>query len=182
MNKQTFENLIQLITGKNLSVNENFIELNSEYSIFLNDVYNFTFKTPKKLDSLLSSFINQYCNKFKEVMPKYLEMFKFKHESMYMKHHLKSKYTLLDEIKENFNKDAFLIDYCKYGFYTTDYGIGIFVQYLTDRIFTNMENFLNLKKIPYSLEYSEKEFVLRFKIKVNKDFHNNLLNEFNNIK
>lgn len=48
MEKENFENLIKLVTGKNLSVTSNNIELETEYSIFLNDEFNFTFKTPKK--------------------------------------------------------------------------------------------------------------------------------------
>jgi hypothetical protein len=50
MEKENFENLIKLVTGKNLSVTSNNIELETEYSIFLNDEFNFTFKTPKKID------------------------------------------------------------------------------------------------------------------------------------
>jgi len=48
MEKENFENLIKLVTGKNLSVTSNFIELETEYSIFLENEFNFTFKTPKK--------------------------------------------------------------------------------------------------------------------------------------
>ena len=180
MEKENFENLIKLVTGKNLSVTSNNIELETEYNVFLDNEFNFTFKTPKKIDALLSSFINQYCSKAKIVEQKYLDLFKFKRLNMYMKHHCKNKFSLMNDIKENFNKTDFINQYCKYGFYCTDYGIGIFVQFLTDKTFNLLENFLTNKNIPFSLEYSDKEFVLRFKIKVDKSFHNSILTEFNN--
>jgi len=181
MEKENFENLIKLVTGKNLSVTSNFIELEKEYNVFLDNEFNFTFKTPKKIDSLLSSFINQYCNKAKIVEQKYLDMFKFKRLNMYMRHHCKTKFSLMNDIKENFNTTDFIREYCKYGFYSTEYGIGIFVQFLTDKSFTLMEKFLTNKNIPFVLEYSEKEFVLRFKIKLNRDIHFMLLNEFKTV-
>lgn len=180
MEKQNFETIIKLITNRDLTINttNNIVELNKQYSIYYNGIFNFTFKTPKHYDSLLSTFINQYSKKFKQVQQKYIDLFNFKNQNAYMKNHCYTSVMLLDEIKENFKKDSVINYYSRYGFYSTEYGIGIFVQFLSEQSFDNMEKFLLSKNIPYSLEYSTKEYVLRFKIKVSKDFHQNLLENF----
>lgn len=178
MEKQLFENLINQITNRNLTIKSNTIDLNSEYQVYHNDKPNFIFKTPKKIDSLFSSFISQYTKKFKQPQQKYIDLFNFKNDSLYLKHHCFTESMLLSEIKQNFKNESVLRFYSKYGFYSTDYGIGIYVQFLDTKIFDSMEKYLSNNNIPFTLEFSEKEYVLRFKINVNKDFHENLLKDF----
>lgn len=182
MNIHKFNSLISLITNKSLFVNCSEVDLEVDY---LYEIYEkienedkikfaFDFKTSKNIDRFLSTFITQFCNKYKE------QLDEFKDKKHYtLSHHLKSKYILLEEIKSNFKNEDFLNNYSKFGFYSTNYGIGIFTQYLSSdsisKIADQLSDSLIKKSIPFFNELSKKEYVYRWVINLSKEIHYTLI-------
>jgi len=71
---------------------------------------------------------------------------------------------------------------CKYGFYTTEYGIGIFCYFSTDGVINSIEKmkkYLLSKNIPFKNEFSDARWVFRFVLNLDKPKHELLLNSFN---
>lgn len=178
-----FNTLIQSITNEKIMVynsSDEQLNLNSSYSIIATEknkddkyIFEFEFKTPKNIDKLVSSFINQFCKKFKKNLP---EFERYGRNSL--RHHRYSEDGLLTLIKDRFNDLSFIDFYCKYGFYSTNYGIGIYVPFLDIKYLNRMDSFLRSNNIPYRNELSKKELVYRYVININKEYHYNLLNEF----
>ena len=87
----------------------------------------------------------------------------------------------MEQIKENLNDSSIEETLCKYGFYETNYGIGIFVlfsgKYELNAI-EKMAAYLRAKNIPFHNEFSYARWVYRFVININKDIHAALLNSF----
>jgi hypothetical protein len=177
-----FNTLIQQITNEKIMIhwdNEP-IELDCIYTVVSIEknkdnkhYFEFEFKTPKNIDKLVSSFISQFCSKFKKNLPQFE-----KYGRNSLGHHRYSKDGLLSIIKDRFMDESFITFYCKYGFYSTNYGIGIYVPYLDIKYLDRMDVFLNNSNIPYKNELSKKEFVYRYVINIDKDYHSILLNKF----
>jgi hypothetical protein len=182
-----FNTLINTITNMNCDIiqysdiTENTeIIGNTEYFIVVNELgiinKGFIFKTPKNLDNLVQSFINQFCTKLKKQKIEFIGM---KHFTL--SHHLENNYTLKNIIIHNFTNKETLNTYYKYALYPTTYGIGI-STYLIDveKLKINaLFDFLELNKIPFKNEFSEKEFAFRFKISKDIEFNKSILSKLN---
>ena len=88
----------------------------------------------------------------------------------------------MDQVEANFNNPDITTGLKRYGFYATEYGIGTFIlfasRYVEQSIF-EMTEYLKQQGIAFSNEFSEKRWVLRFKINASKQIHEGILNSFN---
>jgi len=206
MKTRNFEKLIQSITGRDFTIDttENEIVPDTEYRIFRilpigkNKIW-FNWKSPKTEEKFLKTFITAFCNKYKEPNPKcydkiyggvqYLwdDKTEEQKEFCYYNHssNMYHKDRLLEQVKENFASPILKGVLIEYGFYSTLYGVGTFALWMTKPVIESIErmsSFLQSKGIPYANEYSDAGWVLRFKINLTKELHNELLNEFSQIK
>ena len=202
MKTKNFIKLINAVTGRDFQTNAGEeIKLNSEYYVFkilpINQMkIGFMFKTPKREESLIKSFITQYSNKYLEPNPakydgryggiKWENKTDAEKEFAYMHHrsNMYSKQFLLGQLKENAVKVGTQYTFSYYGFYSTNYGIGLYVlfSFNPELAVNRMRKFLDQKGIPYHNEYSDAKWVYRFVININKDIHEALLGEFSNLK
>lgn len=206
MKTKKFNLLINSITGRNLIIkttDEN-LQPETEYYIYkelplTNSHTGFIWKTPKVEDKFLKTFITAFCSKYKEPNPRaydwsartYGEKAKWENKTEIereyaYRHHssnMFSKNCLMEQLQANFNLPETEIAMLKYGFYPTEYGIGIFVLFAGERelkAVTEMKKHLIANSIPYSNEFSEARWVLRFKLNLTKDTHTKILNQFSN--
>jgi hypothetical protein len=203
MQTKQFNGLIQIVTGRDLTIKTNDLELEfeKEYYVFrklpiTGRTVSFYWKTPKSDEKMLRSFITAFCSKYREPNPAkygpcsiYTEAKTWdqkteeEREHCYMHHstNMYSKERLLEQVQANFNSPEITDGLIKYGFYPTEYGVGIFVVFETDyvkRAVNAMYNFLKKKGIPFSNEYSDARWVFRFKLNLTKQVHQNLLTGF----
>jgi len=206
MKTQNFEILIQSLTKREFTIDTTDIEIkvDSEYCIYRilpvsKRKISFNFKTPKNEENLLRSFINQYCKKYREPNPAnytghycgtYNPNDAWENKSDEEKefcyyHHASNMFspkTLGEQIKENLNDPSIEYVLCKYGFYETNYGIGIFVlfsgKYEMGAI-EKLSNYLIERNIPFKNEFSSAKWVYRFILNLQKDIHKNILSSFN---
>jgi hypothetical protein len=203
MKTENFIKLVQSFTGRDFQVETNDLELESEktYSIYRYTPIkkykiSFDFKVPKNEESIIKSFINTFCNKYKEPDPanydgKYAndpkdkwEFFTDEQKENCYFHHSSNmfyKTDLMEQVKENLGKSEIEDVLCQYGFYHTLYGIGIFIllggQYELNAI-DRMKKYLSEKNIPFKNQLSDAHWVFRFVININKDVHKSLLTNF----
>jgi len=206
MNKNNFEKLIQSITKRPLIIDTTDSEIlnDKEYFVYkvlplTNRKIYFKWKTAKTDEKMLLSFITAFTNKYKEPNPKaydysaktYGEKYKWENRTEIDKeyaygHHTSNMYSkecLLKQIEDNFSTPEMKTALIKYGFYSTEYGIGIFAFWETECVLnaiSEMKKYLHSLSIPFSNEYSDARWVYRFKLGINKDIHSNLINEFSN--
>lgn len=207
MKTQQFQKLIQSVTGRPLTIvtNSEEITLESTLRIFRpwksdQDALAFEWKTPKKEDSLLRSFITAFCSKYREPDPAtysrncsaYGDTWA-RHEeawnnpetrwncSLWNHHaeHMVTKEKLKAQVISNFtNFDA---GTARLGFYETHYGIGIFTIYGGDWVqksLSAMSDYLTSKAIPYRNELSDAGWVTRYVMNIDKTAHASLLSAF----
>lgn len=202
MRTENFQNLIQNITGRNLIIETTDAELLTEKEYLLCVTFPvtgirsaFTWKTPKAEEKMLRSFITSFASKYREPNPKsynYQYGDKFytweektpeqKEQCIYHhRTHQFSKEDLLQQITDNFNKEGIQDALIKYGFYNTEYGIGIFCFFETEYVrgaIQKMKDFLNSISVPFANEYSDARWVYRFKLNLSKEQHGNILKQF----
>jgi hypothetical protein len=205
MQTSNLTKLIQSLTGRPFIVgtkDEN-IQLEKEYFIYhvlpiSQRKVGFIWLTPKTPEKLLKSFITAFCNKYKEPNPRAYDYsartygpsalyenktpeekeFCFYHHSSNMY----SKQCLMEQIKFNFDLPEFEKVLLRYGFYPTEYGIGIFILFVNNSVSTavkKMSEFLKAQNIPFSNELSDAQWVLRFKLNISKEKHTQILQSFN---
>lgn len=200
-----FNTLIQKITGRELVIDTTDPEIThgKEYNIYkvlpiTRRSVSFTWKTASIDERLLRSFITAFCSKYREPNPaaydysaktygeRYLWANKTEEEREYAyMHHTSNMYNkeqLLSQIHANFNSKEIEETLLKYGFYTTEYGIGIFCFWETPQIvncINAMKGYLNQNLIPFKNEFSDARWVFRFKLNISKEAHNQILNAFN---
>lgn len=201
MNAQKFTKLIQAITGRDFVIDSTDKEIipDKEYVISRTlpitgrPVY-FSWKTAKTDEKLLRSFITAFCGKYREPNPASYEYYGEGHwtkmsdkekEGAYSHHssHMYRKEDLLAQVQENFGKEGMEEILEKYGFYATEYGIGIFAFWETDavvRSILKMKSYLKIKGIPYANEFSDAKWVYRFKLNIGKENHQLLINALTN--
>ena len=154
----------------------------------------FKFKAPKNEESFIKTFINTYCNKYLEPDPKAYdgkyygskswEQMSDKEKEFAHLHHrsnMKNKETLLEEIKANLEKSDIEAILLNYGFYHTNYGLGIFVLFAGTYEMSSinkMRTFLESQHFTFSNEFSDKRWVYRFKLNLSKDLHLSILKKF----
>mgnify|MGYP003609017569 CR=1 FL=1 len=201
METNKFISLIQNITGRNLQIDtqDEILQFEKEYYVFIvlpitdRKIY-FKWVTPKTTDKFLRSFITSFTTKFFQPNPSnYNGRYGSKWEDMdekqreYAYHHhrsnMYSKNELLEQIHGNFNSDNICNTLIKYGFYSTEYGIGIFALWATDGVLNaiqKLKQYLQSKNIPYTNEYSDARWVYRYKLGLDKNTHTSILNNFSN--
>lgn len=206
MNTLNFQNLIQKITSRQLIIDtqDNEIMLDKEYFVYkhlpLTDrkIY-FKWKVAKTEEKVLKSFITAFTTKYKEPSPKaydyagrvygekalWINKTEMGKEQAYWHHssNMYSKNDLREQIEANFNDSSITETLTKYGFYNTDYGIGIFILFNTNFVVdavNKLSNYLKNQNIPFANEYSEARWVYRFKLGLSKEQHKSLLLKFSN--
>lgn len=202
-----FEKLIQAVTGRPLTLSGNAeeIPLNSTIAIFRprkigETVRAFEWKTPKKEDSLLRSFITAFSSKYHEPDPetysrdcptygdtwkRYEDAWKNPEThwscSPWSHHasHMLSKEKLRKQVEVNFSN--FDSGMARLGFYSTNYGIGLFTIYggpWVENSLAEMAKHLEIQKVPFTNELSEAGWVTRFLIGLEKPAHSRILGNF----
>jgi hypothetical protein len=203
MYTSNFQNLIRLVTARDFIIRTNEAELQTETEYFIYRILpvsgrsvSFYWKTPKSEDKFLRSFITAFTSKYREpnpaayttcspyFSPSWSEMTAEKQEFAYMHHssNMYSKNDLLKQVEENFTKDGISTGLIKYGFYNTEYGIGIFCFWMTagvEKAILTMKAHLQKLSIPYTNEFSDARWVFRFKVGLTKETHLNLINSLN---
>ena len=179
MNKINFENLVSEIVGKKIKIykpeNEHdkytlyfssfdILEPSKKYGIEIEGNILYDFKTTKKIETFIKSFINQHIKKYE------LKQFIFKDGDFINP----SKNDVIKKYKDQNRVN-------KYFYYTTLYGIGMFSFFTRDIIKANLEmaNYLQEKKISYYNEFSDAGWAYRFVINKDVKKHNELLKNFN---
>jgi hypothetical protein len=152
------------------------------------------FTTPKKEENLIRSFVNQFCKKYKEPDPScyngvypgstsWENMDDLSREYCYLHHssHMYNEKQLMEQIKMNMNDPKIEGALCRYGFYETNYGIGIFILFAGTyemNAINKMKCYLKNNNIPFANEFSEAKWVYRFLLNIDKDTHAAILNKF----
>jgi hypothetical protein len=202
MKTENFQNLIQSITGRSIVINTTDVELLNEKEYSLSVTFPvtgiksaFTWKTPKADEKMLRSFITAFCSKYREPNPKTYNyqygdrLYTWEEKTPEQKEwciynhrsHQYSKEDLMQQVTENFNKEGIQDALIRYGFYNTEYGIGIFCFFETSYVrgaIQKMNEFLKSISVPYVNEYSDARWVYRFKLNLTKEQHGNILKQF----
>jgi hypothetical protein len=201
MTTANFQNLIRLITDRDFSIKteDSELQFEKEYVIYRilpvsgRSVY-FIWKTPKSDEKMLRSFITSFTSKYREpnpanyttcspyFSPSWNEMTAEAQEFAYYHHssNMYSKEALLKQVEDNFSKDGISSGLMKYGFYNTEYGIGIFCFWMTAGVnsaINAMSKHLKALSIPFTNEFSDARWVYRFKIGLTKENHLSIINE-----
>ena len=203
---QNFQNLIQLVTGRDFIIDttDNEIFFEKQYEIIRvlpasKRAVGFSWKTPKSDEKMLRSFITAFTSKYREpnpanyktcapyFSPSWDQMTIEKQEFAYYHHssNMYSKDQLMKQVEANFSNSNISSGLIKYGFYNTNYGIGIFCFWMTEGVqkaIQIMKNHLTGLSIPYDNELSEAGWVLRFKIGLSKETHLNIINQLTTSK
>lgn len=201
MKTSNFQNLIQLVTGRDFSIDtpDTDLQFEKEYCIFrilpvTQRTISFMWKTPKTEDKMLRSFITAFTSKYREpnpaayttrapyFSPSWHEKTAKEQEYAYVHHssNMYSKEQLLKQVENNFSKESISSGLIRYGFYETMYGIGIFCFWMTEGVnsaINTMQNHLNKLSIPFTNEFSEARWVYRFKLGLTKETHLSIINQ-----
>ena len=179
MNKSNFENLVSEIVGKKITIykpesdckyslyfnNFETLEPSTKYGIHIEGNILYDFKTTKKVETFVKSFINQHIKKYELKKAIGFENGDFVYP------------TKNDVIKKY--KDQNRVN--KYFYYTTLYGIGMFSFFTKDVVQANIKltEYLQEQKISYHNEFSDAGWAYRFVINKDVNTHNELLENFN---
>lgn len=210
MKTENFTQLIRSITGRpfTLSIPIDFRdmrpageEITCETKYFVGyklpisgRLVGFDWTSAKSEEKMLRSFITAFTSKYKEPDPEtYIsdiygarawdEMTEEKRESAFGHHaaHMFSKEKLLEKVKASFSSPEIGPALIRWGFYETEYGIGIFSFWLTtsvSRSIQAMREFLANKNIAAREEFSDARWVYRFRVEASREIHKNLILEF----
>lgn len=202
MNTINFQKLIQAITGRDFTIQTDDLEIinGKEYKIYrilplTGYTISFTWKAALTNEKLLRSFITSFTTKYREPNPiAYNYSYGGTHyswesktdtekEYAYMHHrsNMFNKTDLMKQIEVNFKSEKMYNTMILYGFYATEYGVGIFSLFEFDSVIKavkQMKDYLNTKNIPFVNEYSDARWVYRFKLNLTKQAHEAILNNF----
>ena len=209
MKTENFQKLIHAATARPLTIHGAGEEIPLDTVIRIHRPYgrngaetchSFDWKTPKKEDSILRSFLTAFFSKYREPDPekydrncpcygdtwiKYAEKWEnpethwncalWGHHASNMIH----KDKLKKQVEGNFtNFDSGL---ARLGFYETNYGIGLFTVYggaWVRQALEDMGQHLAAREIPFRNELSEAGWVTRFVIGLDKPQHSAILGSF----
>jgi len=206
MKTEQFNNLIQIATGRDFKIATDKEELTNEMEYFVYRILPatgrkilFKWTAPKTEEKYLRSFITAFTTKYREPNPaaynhdanycygasKWTDKTPEQQEGAYYHHasNMYSKKELMEQVEANFNNPGITAGLNRYGFYATEYGIGTFVLFATRYVqqsINEMAAYLKSQNIVFSNEYSEKMWVLRFKINASKTIHEGILTSFSN--
>lgn len=202
MDKNNFQLLIQKVTGRYLIINtdDNEIINGKEYYIYVTLLIterkiSFKWKAALNDEKLLRSFITAFCTKHREPNPaSYNYTYGGKEyrwdwrtdeekEFAYSHHatHMYSKDMLMKQVEDNFSSPEMQTALLRYGFYPTEYGVGIFCFWATDPVIAaieQMKKHLSGLSIPFKNEFSDARWVFRFKLGLTKTSHAAIINDF----
>lgn len=202
MNTLNFQSLIQKVTGRNLIIDTNDIDIvnSKDYYVYVKlpltgRGISFKWKAAMNDEKILRSFITAFCSKYREPNPdsynytyggkeyKWNEKTDLEKEYAYSHHatHMYSKDMLMKQIEDNFSSPEMQNALLKYGFYPTEYGVGIFCFWATAPVLAaieQMKNHLSKLSIPFTNEFSDARWVFRFKLGLTKNNHTAILNDF----
>lgn len=210
MRTDNFTRLIQSVTGRpfTLSIREGFrdmkpageeIACESQYFVgytlpLTGRIIGFDWKTAKSDEKMLRSFITAFTSKYREPDPatyvsdpygakSWDEMTAEKRECAFGHHstHMLSKGKLMEQVKASFALPEMESALIRWGFYETEYGIGIFSFWLTasvNRSIEAMRAFLAKKGIAAREEFSDARWVYRFRVEASKEIHRALIASF----
>lgn len=210
MKTSQLQELIQAATGRPLTIHGAGVEipLASKVHIFrpygapgrAAETLAFEWKTPKKEDSILRSFITAFCSKYKEPDPATYSRNCSCYGDTWARYetpwndpathwicapwghhvsHMLSKAKLQDQVRANFA--TFDSGMARLGFYETNYGIGLFTVYGGAWITTalsDMARYLDSRGVPFRNELSEAGWVTRFVIGADKPQHAAILGSY----
>lgn len=203
MKTENFQNLINLITGRDFQIKTVDTELQFEKEYLIYRVLpvskrsvNFVWKTPKAEEKMLRSFITAFTSKYREPDPTAFNHFyggkeyrwewktDKEKEYAYCTHssNMYSKAELLKQVEDNFSNESISSGLIKYGFYNTEYGIGIFCFWMTEGVqkaINVMKQHLQKLSLPYTNEFSDARWVYRFKLGLTKESHLSIINQLN---
>lgn len=202
MIKNNFQALIQKITGRDFVIDTTDAEIvnGKEYCIYrilpaTKHNVRFYWKAAKTDEKLLRSFITAFTAKYREPNP---DCYNYTYGGKEYKWELKtdeekefayynhssrmySKDQLMKQVEANFSSPDMLPALLRYGFYPTEYGVGIFCFWLTDSAqaaITEMKKHLSKLSIPFANEFSDARWVYRFKLGIDKATHTSILSQF----
>lgn len=202
MKTENFIKLINAFTGREFTVDTDDKELVSGNKYYIYKVLplskrkiGFDFIIPKNEETIIKSFINTFCKKYLEPNPanydhkygdteyRWAEKTEEQKEFCYYNHrsNMYSPKTLMEQVKANLSNSDIEDVLYKYGFYTTNYGIGIFVLFSTIyelNVIKSMADYLRANNIPFRNEFSDARWVYRFVINISKEIHERLLDNF----
>ncbi len=202
MNTINFQKLIQAITGRDFLIQTDDLEIinGKEYKVYrilplTEYTISFTWKAALTNEKLLRSFITSFTTKYREPNPmaysrsygdtqyNWESKTDIEKEYAYMHHssNMFSKTDLMKQIEVNFKSETMYNTMILYGFYATEYGVGIFSLFEFDSVIKaikQMKDYLNTKNIPFVNEYSDARWVYRFKLNLTKQAHEAILNNF----
>lgn len=210
MKTESFTHLIRAITGRPFSICERISwretqpageTLCHEKTYFVSLVLpitgmtvGFDWKTPKHDEKMLRSFITAFTSKYREPDPvtydcyeggnRWEVMTPERRESAYRHHagHMLSKAKLLEQVQARFALPEMEAALNRWGFYETEYGIGIFCFWLTASTLNAMQKmrqYLAAKGLSAREEFSDARWVYRFRLELSKDMHRGILGQFN---
>ena len=208
MNTLKFEKLIQSATGRAFTIQKRLsfretgpapetLEHETIYFIGLTlplteMTVGFDWKTPKSDEKMLRSFITAFTSKYREPNPAtYIEdgvnrWESFSPERKEYAHnhhagHMFSKEDLLKQVENRFSCQEIESALNQWGFYETEYGIGIFCYWATPwviKAIDNMRRFLAEKGVAAKEEFSDARWVYRFRVEANREVHAGLIKSF----
>jgi len=213
MKTEHFQSLIQAITGRPFEIHirtswRDSRKADSElmpetryfvcYTLPLTGIcVGFDWDSPKSDEKFLRSFITAFSKKYLEPSPaayddtslggkKWEDRTPKERESAFLHHrsNMLSREQLLEIVEKNFESPQIETALIKYGFYETEYGVGIFCYFQTRHVLSAMDKmrkFLDKKNIAAREEFSDARWVYRFRIETQKAIHLALLKEFSAI-
>jgi hypothetical protein len=211
MNTANFTKLIQAVTGREFTVSERVTwreekpageTLEHEKIYFVartlpltGRTVGFDWKTPKSDEKMLRSFITAFTSKYREPNPEtyvrepsgygrnWSDLSPEQREGAYGHHvgHMFSKEQLLNQVQARFECPEIETALNQWGFYETEYGIGIFCYWETQFVrnaIARMRGYLSGLNVAAREEYSDARWVYRFRIETSREFHTATLKRF----
>jgi len=202
MNTNNFQSLIQKVTGRNFLIDTTDTEIvnGKEYWIYITlpvtkRNISFKWKAAMNDEKILRSFITAFCSKYREPNPAHYktcspyfspswdEMTAEKQEYAYMHHasNMYSKDQLMKQVEDNFSSNDMKSTLIRYGFYPTEYGVGIFCYFASAPVISaidEMKKYLSGLSMPFKNEFSDARWVFRFKLGLTKEQHTAIINSF----
>jgi len=203
MNTIKFQSLIQAITKRPFIIKTDDVDIlpsKKYYVYFVLPItgmnIGFYWETSKTDEKLLRSFITAFTSKYREPNPKAYDYIyggvqywwndktDKQKEYAYNNHpsNMYSKSDLMKQIEDNFNTPEIESAMLRYGFYSTEYGIGIFAFWQTEYVknaIKKLHSYLTEKQIPFKNEWSDAGWVFRFKLGLSKDIHYSIIESIN---
>ena len=209
MNTNAFTQLIRAVTGRPFDIHVRVnawqtkpceaLEPETKHTVLMvlpvtQSTVSFEWTTPKSDEKMLRSFITAFTSKYREPCPlaysdrrdpayNWENMSPEKREYAFGHHasNMFSKKMLIEQVQARFDLPEIENALNQWGFYETEYGIGIFCFWQTTWVLAamaKMRAFLAAHDIATKEEFSDARWVYRFRIEANREIHTALLKQF----